>query len=440
MFTGLTKRFQSLFSGFLGKKELTEKNIAEAVADVRAALLEADVHFSIAQSFVDRVKNKALGTQVLQAVSAGQQFVNIVHEELIQLMGGDESSLVLKGKPAVLLLCGLQGSGKTTQCVKLAAYIKKHCNAKNVLISACDRQRPAAIEQLITLASSIEVPVCTLEGETNPRKVAAHALRMATEENYDVLIVDTAGRLHVNDDLMKELQDLKEILHPQEILFVANAATGQDAVKTALEFDARVQITGSILTMLDGTARAGAALSIREITKKPLKFEGIGERIEDLQPFHPRSMADRILGMGDIINLVRRAQEHVTAQEAQDLEQKMKKSSFTYRDYLKQMGTVRKMGSFKSLLSMLPGMSELGEMNVDENEFRKMEAMMRSMTIDEQEEKVELLPNRRRRIAKGSGVELDDVNRMVKGFKRLKQLCKELPKWQKAGKSPFGGG
>lgn len=439
MFTGLTKKFQEMFSGLVGKKELTEGNVAQAAADVRAALLEADVNFSVAQSFVDRVKAKALGTKVLRSVSAGEHFIKIVHEELVQLMGGEESPLALKGKPTVLLLCGLQGSGKTTQCVKLAAHMKKRLGAHKVLIAACDRQRPAAIAQLQTLAQSIEVPVFTLEGESDPVKVGVEAERLAEREGYDVLIVDTAGRLHVNEELMQELKRLKEKLKPKEILFVANAATGQDAVKTALEFDQRVGVTGSILTMLDGTARAGAALSIREITKKPLMFEGIGEKIEDLQPFNPHSMADRILGMGDVINLVRRAQEHVDEEEAQDLEQKMRKGAFTYQDYLKQMGAVRKMGSFKSLLGMLPGMSSLGEVDVDDEEFHKMEAMIRSMTQGERIERVELLPNRRRRIAKGSGTQLDDVNRMVKNFKRLKQMCKELPKWQKAGKFPFGG-
>jgi signal recognition particle subunit SRP54 len=288
-------------------------------------------------------------------------------------------------------------------------------------------QRPAAVEQLKRLGEQAQVPVFFIEGEKNPLNVAKAALEKAKREGYDVLIVDTAGRLHLDEALMEELEALKSALNPQEVLFVANATTGQDAVKTAAEFDQRIGVTGTILTMLDGSARAGAAISIREVTQKPLKFEGIGEKLTDLQVFNPRSMADRVLGMGDVINLVKKAEEHFDAKESEDLEKKLRKASFTYEDYLKQMGMMKKMGSFKSLLKMIPGLPDMGDLDVSEKEFRKLEAMILSMTAEERREKVELIPSRRKRIALGSGTQVDDVNRMVKGFKRLKQFFKDMP-------------
>jgi len=427
MFAALTEKFQNLFSQLAGKKALTEDNISEAVRDVRLALLDADVNYSVASNFIKRVKEKALGDAVLKSISPGQQFIKLVHEELIGLMGSEESAVDLKGQPAVILLCGLQGSGKTTQCAKLAAHFRKKQHNKRTMIAACDLQRPAAIEQLKKLGSQADIPVFSMEGETDPVKVAKAALKQAKAEAYDILIVDTAGRLHIDELLMGQLEEIKSAVQPHEILFVASAATGQDAVKTAAEFDKRIAITGTVLTMLDGSARAGAAISIREVTQKPLKFEGIGEKIDDLQVFNPQSMADRILGMGDVINLVRKAQEHVDEEESKALEKKLRKASFTYDDYLRQMGMVKKMGSFKSLLKMLPGMSDLGQMDFDEKEFNKLEAMILSMTPAERIEREELVPSRRHRIAKGSGTTIDDVNRMVKGFKKIKQFFKEVP-------------
>lgn len=442
MFGALTEKFQNMFSELVGKKNLTEDNIADAVRQVRLAFLDADVNFTIASNFVKRVKEKALGSAVLKSVDPGEQFIKIIHEELIALMGSNESTLELNPSPTVILLCGLQGSGKTTHCAKLAAFLKKKPHNKRVMIAACDLQRPAAVDQLKTLSSVIETPLFSIDGEKNPIRVAKEALEKVKKEGFDVLIVDTAGRLHVDDQLMQELVELKNVLQPQEILFVASAATGQDAVKTALEFDARIQITGTILTMLDGNARAGSAISIAEITKKPLKFEGVGEKIDDLQLFNPESMADRILGMGDVINLVRKAQENINEKESEELEKKILKATFTYDDYLKQMAMVKKMGSLKGLIKMLPGMSGLDEIDIDEKEFNKMEAMIRSMTPGERREKVELIPSRRRRIASGSGTKIDDVNRMVKGFKRVKQFCKDMPHLKhqmekKGGKFPF---
>lgn len=427
MFGSLTEKFQQMFSGLTGKKTLTEDNISDAVRQVRLALLDADVNYSVVSNFVKRVKEKALGDAVIKSVSPTQQFTKIVHEELVALMGADEAPLEIKGSLTVILLCGLQGSGKTTQCAKLAAYLQKKYPGKRVLLAACDLQRPAAVEQLRKLGLQIGVPVFSVEGEVNPVRVAKEAMHKARTELFDVLIVDTAGRLHVDEELMLQLEEIKAVTAPHEILFVASSATGQDAVKTAVEFDKRVCISGTILTMLDGSARAGAAISIREVTNKPLKFEGIGEKIADLQPFNPHSMADRILGMGDVINLVRKAQENIDEEESKALEKKILKASFTFDDYLKQMAMMKRMGSFKSLLKMLPGMSGLGDIDFDEKEFAKTEAMIQSMTQKERMEKVELVPSRRRRIAAGSGTSIDDVNRMVKGFKKLKQFCKEMP-------------
>ena len=438
MFDTLTTKLQGLFSSLRGKKSLTEDNISDAVRQVRLALLDADVNFTVVSQFVKRVKEKAVGESVMKSVKPGDQFTKLVHDELIALMGTDEAPLVLRQGLSVLMLCGLQGSGKTTTCAKLAAYIGRTEKRKKILLAACDLQRPAAIEQLKKLGRDLEIPVFHLEGETSPVKVAKKALEKATLEAFDVLIVDTAGRLHVDEELMGELEKMKKVLDPNEVLFVANATTGQDAVKTAAEFDKRVQITGTILSMLDGNARAGAAISIRKVTNKPLKFEGVGERVQDLQVFNPRSMADRILGMGDVINLVKRAQENITEEESEELEKKLKKASFTYEDYLKQMGRVRKMGSLKGLLKMIPGFSQMGEMNFDDGEFNKMEAMISSMTLQERQERVELEHSRRKRIAKGSGVGIDDVNRMVKGFKRVKQLFKNMPD-MKAQAKKMGG-
>lgn len=440
MFGTLTEKFRQTFSGLAGKKVLTEANLSDAIREVRLSLLDSDVNYTVASHFVKKVKERVLGDAVIKSVSPGQQFIQLVHEELVSLMGSEESSLEVRGKPNIILLCGLQGSGKTTHSAKLAAYLKKKHPGKSVLLVACDLQRPAAVEQLHRLAIQIEVPVFSIEGEKNPVRVAQEAVASAKREGTDFVIIDTAGRLHVDQELMQELQEIKKVVSPQEILFVASAATGQDAVKTALEFDQCVQITGTILTMLDGTARAGAAISIREVTQKPLKFEGIGEKIADLQPFNPRSMADRILGMGDVVTLVRKAKEVIDEKESKLLEKKLLKATFTYDDYLKQMAMMKRMGPLKSLLKMLPGMSEMGEVNFDEKEFQKIEAMISSMTMKERIEKVDLDPSRRRRIAQGSGTSIDAVNRMIKGFKRLKQLCKEMPALARRVGVPKGGG
>jgi signal recognition particle subunit SRP54 len=423
----LTEKMQGLVSKLSGKKKLSEENIAEAVSDVRLALLEADVNYNVAKTLIKRVKEKAVGDIVLKSVSPGQQFIKVVHDELILLMGGDEASLDLQKKPAVIMLCGLQGSGKTTQCAKLAKLLKKQGKCKNPLLAACDLQRPAAVEQLKILGLQIGIPVLSIPNEKDPVKVAKTALAQAKANNHDLLIVDTAGRLHIDDEMMQQLEQVKSVLNPSEILFVANATTGQDAVNTAAAFDKRVAITGTILTMLDGNARAGAAISIREVTGKPLKFEGIGEKMDDIQVFHPGSMADRILGMGDTINLVKKAQEHVDEAEAKKIEQKIRSATFTYDDYLSQIQMVKKMGSIKSLMGMLPGMSALKELEHSDKEFAKVEAIIQSMTLDERSEKCELSVSRRQRIARGSGTNIADVNKLAKSFKQARQFFKNMP-------------
>ncbi len=430
MFGVLTDKFQDLFSKLSAKKTLSEENLVDAVRDVRMALLDADVNYTVASNFVKKVKEKVLGKELIKTVSPKEQFISIIHDELVELMGSHEIPLNLSAYPSVMLMCGLQGSGKTTQSAKLATFIKKEFK-KKVLLVACDLQRPAAVLQLVKLGSQIDVPVFFIEGEKDPLKIAKEAMEKAKVEGFEVVILDTAGRLHIDDELMTQLEKIKKITQPQEVFFVANATTGQDAVKTAEQFDLKIGITGTILTMLDGNARAGAAISIREITKKPLRFEGVGEKVSDFQPFNPRSMADRILGMGDIINLVRKAKDQVSEEETKVLEEKFRKASFTYDDYLTQIGKIKKMGSIKNLLKMIPGFSSLEGIEISDKEFVKLEAMILSMTKEERFGLDELLPSRRRRIASGSGTTVDDVNRLVKGFKRLKQMMKDMPKMGK---------
>ncbi len=427
MLGALTDKMRGLFSQLAGKKKLTEANITDAVSDVRVALLEADVNYSVVKTLVKRIKDKALGDVVINSVTPGQQFIKVVHDELVELMGHNEALLDLTKKPTVIMMCGLQGSGKTTHTAKLAKYLKKKGECKNPLLAACDLQRPAAVEQLRLLGEQIHVPVFVMQGEQNPVKVAKAALEKAKKDNHDLLILDTAGRLHIDDDMMKQLEDIKAAVAPSEILFVANATTGQDAVTVAETFDKRIAITGTILTMLDGNARAGAAISIREVTQKPLKFEGIGEKLDDIQVFNPQSMADRILGMGDTINLVKRAQEHMSESDNKELEKKIRTATFTYSDYLQQMMMVKKMGSIKSLMSMMPGMGALKDIDIDEKHGKRIEAIMCSMTPSERTEQCELTVSRRKRIASGSGTTIEDVNKLVKSFKQAKQFFKNLP-------------
>lgn len=422
----LTEKMQGLLKRMAGKHKLTEDNISEAISEVRLALLEADVNYAVAKTLIKRVKEKALGDTVIKSVTPGQQFIKVVHDELVGLMGTAESLIDLEKRPAIIMVCGLQGSGKTTFCAKLAKFLKKKGDAKKPLLAACDLQRPAAVQQLKILAEQINVPVLAVDGEKDPIKVAKQALELVKRDEHDVLIVDTAGRLHIDEELMQQLEKLKSLLNPSEVLFIANAATGQEAVNVASEFSKRVEITGSALTMLDGNTRGGAAISIREVTGKPLKFEGIGEKIDDLQVFNPTSMADRILGMGDTINLVKKAKEHIDEDEAKEIEKKLKTASFSYEDYLKQIQTVRKLGPLKNLLGMIPGMGgALKDLDFDEKHFYKIEAIIQSMTKTERAELVELTVPRRKRISKGCGVEIEEINRLVKSFKQAKQFFKQ---------------
>ncbi|MGK5595431.1 MAG: signal recognition particle protein [Parachlamydiaceae bacterium] len=438
MLNFLSEKMHGLVSRLAGKKKLTEENISEAMSDVRMALLEADVNYGVVKALVKRVKEKSLGDALIKSVTPGQQFIKIVHDELVQLMGGSEVDLDLQHQPSVIMLCGLQGSGKTTLSAKLAKLLKKRQTAIKILLAACDLQRPAAIEQLKILASQIDIPVFSIEGEKDPVKVAQAAFERAKNEGFDVLILDTAGRLHIDDELMTQLEKIKALTNPHEVLFVANAALGQDAVNTAAEFNKRIAITGSILTMLDGNTRGGAAISIREVTGKPLKFEGVGEKLDDLQAFNPASMADRILGMGDTINLVKKAQEHINEDEAKRLEKKIRDATFTYEDYLSQIQTFKKMGPLKSLIGMLPGANQLKNLDFDEKEFYKVEAIIQSMTREEREERCELAPSRRSRIARGSGVKIEDVNKLVKSFKQAKQFFKNMPNMKQMQKMMGG--
>ncbi|MBS0621833.1 MAG: signal recognition particle protein [Verrucomicrobia bacterium] len=425
MFGALSERLQGVFSKLAGKKTLSEENIADAVREVRVALLEADVHYGVTKALIQRVKEQSLGQEVTKSVSSTEQFIKIIHDELVSLMGGGEAELKLTGSPAIVMVCGLQGSGKTTFCGKLAKFLRRPCG-----LVACDLQRPAAIEQLKVLGQQISTPVFSVDGEKNPLKVAKQGLSWAKAQGLEVLIVDTAGRLHVDAPLMEELGELKKLLSPSEILFVANATTGQDALTSAKAIDEKVAITGSVLTMLDGDTRGGAAISIREVTGKPLKFEGVGERLEDLRLFNPQSMADRILGMGDIVQLVKEAQAHVTEEEAEQMKKKLLKASFTYEDYLKQMRMVKKMGSMKKILKMLPMMKglDMGALEGSDEQLRRTESVILSMTLKERREEEELIMPRRKRIARGSGQSLDEVNRLVKSFRQAKQFMKNAPK------------
>jgi len=438
MFGLLTEKLGGAFSKLSGQRKLTEDNISDAVREVRLALLEADVNYAVVKNFIKRVKEKALGDAVVKSVSPQQQFVKIIHDELVSLMGGEEPQLNLSAKPAVVMMCGLQGSGKTTHSAKLVHHLKKAGKCNNPLLVACDLQRPAAIQQLQTLGDQVGVPVFVMEGEKSPVKVAKAAMTLAGDAGHDLVVIDTAGRLHVDEEMMQQLEKVKSTVKPHEVLFVANATTGQDAVKTAATFNERVEITGTILTMLDGNTRGGAAISIREVTGKPLVFEGIGEKMDDLQWFNPQSMADRILGMGDTINLVKKAQEHIDEKDAEALEKKIRKASFTYNDYLSQMQMVKKMGSLKSILKMLPGASKLGDLDIDDKEFFKVEAIILSMTPQEREQNCEMAMGRRKRVARGSGTSLDDVNRLVKSFKQAKQFMKNMPKMKNLEKMMGG--
>lgn len=442
MLDSLSQKFQGIVTRIAGKSQMTEKNVSEAVHEVRQALLSADVNHQVVKSLIEKIKEKAMGKKVIRSLSAGQQFIKVVHDEIADFMGGDEAHLIVNRRPGIVMVCGLQGSGKTTFVAKLGHYLKKKGRFVKPLFVACDLQRPAAVDQLKTLGQQCGIEVFSIDGEKNPVKVANEAVAYAKEKAHDLVILDTAGRLHIDQELMQELQEIKKTTQPEELLFVANASLGQEAVNVAQEFHSNVSITGTVLTMMDGTSRGGAALSIRHATGKPLKFEGVGEKIDDLLLFNPNSMADRILGMGDTINLVRKAEELLEDGELSDMEDKIKQASFTYEDLLKQFKMIKRMGSLKSLMGMVPGMSSLPMGDLDEKKFFQMEAMICSMTKRERKGVDTLEMSRRKRIAKGSGTQLDDVNRLVKLYTEAKDFCKKGPNMKKlekmmGGKTPW---
>jgi len=422
MFENLSERLERSFKLLKGEGKITEINVAETLKDVRRALLDADVNYKVAKQFTDTVKEKALGQQVLTSVKPSQLMVKIVHDELASLMGGTFADINLKGSPAVILMSGLQGSGKTTFSGKLANMLRSK-KGKNPLLVACDVYRPAAIEQLCILGEQIQVPVYREEGNKNPVEIARNAINEAKKTGKDLVIVDTAGRLAIDELMMQEIKAIKDAIRPDEILFVVDAMTGQDAVNTAKEFNDRLDFNGVVLTKLDGDTRGGAALSIRTVVDKPIKFIGTGEKMEALDVFHPDRMADRILGMGDIVSLVERAQEQFDEEEAKRIQKRIAKNQFDFDDFMKQIQQVKKMGNLKDLASMIPGVGKMMKnMEIDDNAFKKIEATIQSMTPEERSDPALLNSSRRQRIAKGSGSTIQDVNKLIKQFDEARKM------------------
>lgn len=433
MFENLSDRLERSFKILKGEGQITEINVAETLKDVRRALLDADVNFKVAKTFTDSVKQKAMGMNVLTAVKPGQLLVKVVHDELADLMGGDTAELKLEGRPAVILMSGLQGSGKTTFSGKLANLLKNKKNRKPLLV-ACDVYRPAAIAQLKVVGEQIGVPVYSEPDSKDVIAIAEGAVREAKAKGYDVVIVDTAGRLAVDEEMMTEISNLKNSLHPDETLFVVDSMTGQDAVNTAKEFNDRLDFDGVVLTKLDGDTRGGAALSIRTVVTKPIKFVGTGEKMEAIDVFHPTRMADRILGMGDIVSLVERAQEQFDEEEAKRLQKKIQKNKFDFNDFLGQIEQIKKMGNLKDLASMIPGVGKaIKDVDIDDNAFKGIEAIIKSMTPKERTSPEILNTSRRQRIAKGSGTNIQEVNKLIKQFDQTRKMMKTITGNQMAG-------
>ncbi|WP_303044457.1 signal recognition particle protein [Paramuribaculum intestinale] len=422
MFENLSERLERSFKLLKGQGKITEINVAETLKDVRRALLDADVNYKVAKQFTDTVKTKALGRDVLNAVKPNEMMVKIVHDELTELMGGETAQINVQGQPAVILMSGLQGSGKTTFSGKLARKLKSE-KAKRPLLVACDVYRPAAIDQLKVLGEQIEVPVYTEEGNRNPVEIASNAIQYARQNHFDLVIVDTAGRLAVDEEMMDEIEAIKKAVKPQETLFVVDAMTGQDAVNTAKEFNDRLD--GVVLTKLDGDTRGGAALSIRTVVTKPIKFVGTGEKLDALDYFHPARMADRILGMGDIVSLVEKAQKAIDEKEARELQKKIAKNQFNLEDFMAQIQQIKKMGNIKDLASMIPGVGKMiKDIDIDDNAFKGVEAIISSMTRYERQHPEIINGSRRQRIAKGSGTTVQEVNRLLKQFDDTRKMMK----------------
>ena len=432
MFDSLSNKLQNVFRNLRGLGKISESNVSDSLREVRMALLDADVNFKVARDFIESVKDQAIGQKVIQSIQPGQQIIKIIHDELVKLLGSTNSSLELKGNPSCLLLVGLHGSGKTTTSGKLARWL--HKEGRSPLLVAADVYRPAAMDQVETLAKQLELPAFIKRGESDVLVIAREALDYAKTLNCNTLIFDTAGRLQIDEPLVQELVRLRDLVKPQEILLVLDAATGQEAVNVATHFDQALQITGAILTKLDGDARGGAALSMKTVTGKPIKFMGVGEKLDDLEPFHPERMATRILGMGDVVSLVEKAAEAVDMDEAKRLEEKMRKGMFTLEDFLDQLRQMKKLGSLESIVGMLPGGSDMlkgADLSKSEREFLHMEAMICAMTPVERKTPQILNARRRLRIAKGSGVTVAELNNMLNRFGQMQQMMKKFSKFQK---------
>ena len=429
MFETLSERLEKSFKILKGQGRISEINIAETLKEVRRALLDADVNFKIAKQFTDTVKQKALGQEVLKSINPSQMMVKIVHDELVELMGGGgKTDINIKINPSVILVAGLQGSGKTTFSGKLAKWVKTK-RSKNPLLVACDVYRPAAIEQLKVIGTQIEVPVYTEDGNLNPVVIAKNAIKEAKLKGYDLVIIDTAGRLAIDEQMMKEISSVKDAVNPHEILFVVDAMTGQDAVNTAKEFNERLDYDGVVLTKLDGDTRGGAAISIKSVVNKPIKFVSSGEKMDALDLFYPERMADRILGMGDIVSLVEKAQEQFDSEEARKLQRKIAKDQFDFNDFIAQIQQIKKMGNVKDLMSMIPGVGKaVKDLDIDDNAFKGIEAIIRSMTPEERVNPLVLNGSRRKRIALGSGTSVQEVNKLLKQFDETRRMMKMMSK------------
>jgi len=432
MFDSLSGKLQNAFRNLRGLGKISEANVSDSLREVRLALLEADVNFKVARDFIERVREKSIGERVIQSIHPGQQIIKIIHDELVELLGSTNSALSLSGNPSCLMMVGLHGSGKTTSSGKLARLL--HKQGRSPLLVAADVYRPAAMDQLETLGKQIELPVFVHKGGTDVLKIAREALDFARANNRNTLIFDTAGRLQIDEPLVQELVQLRDLVQPQEILLVLDAATGQEAVNVATHFDKALNITGAILSKLDGDARGGAALSLKAVTGKPIKFVGVGEKLEDFEPFHPERMASRILGMGDVVSLVERAAEAVDLDDARRMEEKMRKGQFTMEDFLEQLRQMKKLGSLESIVGMLPGGDQLlkgGDLSKQEKEFRRMEGMICAMTLQERRNPQILNAKRRIRIAKGSGVSVTELNSLLNRFGQMQQMMKKMGKFQK---------
>lgn len=436
-FEGLADRLQDTIKRITGKGKVTEEDVKEMTREVRLALLEADVNFKVVKDFVKRVKERAVGQEVMESLTPGQQVIKVVQDELKELMGGEQSKIAVASRPpTVIMMVGLQGAGKTTTTGKLANLLRKKYN-RQPLLAAADVYRPAAINQLQTLGKQLDMPVFSLGTEANPVDIAKQAVQQAKEQHNDYVIIDTAGRLHVDENLMDELQNIKSSVQPDEIFLVVDSMTGQDAVNVAESFNEQLDITGVILTKLDGDTRGGAALSIKAVTDKPIKFAGMGEKLDELEPFHPDRMASRILGMGDVLSLIEKAQGTVDEKKAKELEEKMRSASFTFDDFLEQMGQVRNMGPLEDLLGMIPGankMKGLKNAQIDEKQLAHVEAIIQSMTSQERQDPSIMNASRKKRIARGSGTSVSEVNRLLKQFDEMKKMMKQMTSMQKGKK------